>query len=108
MIKKNICLFQEYGLHGFVDRQHLRKLHKNMKKFGFQLDEYNRLKDKIYSLDMTLQLIRGPLHEKKCEIDQKRRQKDRSSSSSSSSRSPSSSPSPSPERTLKKRAAVQN
>lgn len=84
-----------------MNRRQLISLHKRAKKIGFDLNQYNALKDRAYELETTLKIIRGPLYEHKNRIERQKRE--RSSSSSSSSRSPSSSPSPSPERTLPKR-----
>lgn len=88
-----------------MNRRQLVSLHKRAKKVGFDLNQYNALKDRAYELETTLKIIRGPLYEHKTRIEREKRE--RSSSSSSSSRSPSSSPSPSPspspERTLPKR-----
>ncbi|KAK9302843.1 hypothetical protein QLX08_005254 [Tetragonisca angustula] len=96
---------QEYMLPDVMNRRQLVSLHKRAKKVGFDLNQYNALKDRAYELETTLKIIRGPLYEHKTRIEREKRE--RSSSSSSSSRSPSSSPSPSPspspERTLPKR-----
>ncbi|XP_029175046.1 calcium uniporter protein, mitochondrial [Nylanderia fulva] len=84
---------QEYMLPDVLNRRHLIVLHRRARKMGLDLNLYNALKDRAYELETTLKVIRGPLHEYKTQMEQKKRAR---SSSSSSSRSPSSSPSPSP------------
>lgn len=88
-------------------REHLIGFHKRAKKLGFDLQRYNMLKEEAHELETMLRLIRGPLHQHQCAVEQKRRERlhkfshtSSSSSSSSSSRSSSRSPSPSPERSI--------
>lgn len=86
-----------------MSRRQLITLHKKAKKMGFDLDHYNRLKERVYELDTILKIIRGPLYDYQQRIEQKKRERSSSSSSRSPSSSPSPSPSPSPERTFPKR-----
>lgn len=84
---------QEYMLPDVLNRRHLIVLHRRARKIGLDINLYNSLKERAYELETTLKVIRGPLHEYKTQMEQKKRAR---CSSSSSSRSPSSSPSPSP------------
>lgn len=86
-----------------MNRRQLISLHKKAKKLGFDLNQYNTLKDRAYELETTLKIIRGPLYEHKNRLERQKRERSSSSSSRSPSSSPSPSPSPSPERTLPKR-----
>lgn len=82
---------QEYVLQDVVNRRRLIELHKRARQIGLDIEAYNRLKDRAYDLESTLKVIRGPLYERRLQMEEKKRRY-----SSSSSRSPSSSPSPSP------------
>lgn len=94
---------QEYMLPHVINRRQLITLHKKAKKLGFDLNQYNTLKDRAYELETTLKIIRGPLYEHKIRLEQQRMERSSSSSSRSPSSSPSPSPSPSPERSFPKR-----
>ncbi|XP_012275178.1 calcium uniporter protein, mitochondrial isoform X4 [Orussus abietinus] len=97
---------EEYMMPDVLNRRHLLVLHKKAKKEGLDLNYYNDLKDQAYELETMLKILRGPLHEKKQILEQKRQNRDSSSSSRSPSSSPSPSPSPSPERSVPKKATV--
>ncbi|XP_050600815.1 calcium uniporter protein, mitochondrial isoform X1 [Bombus affinis] len=94
---------QEYMLPDVMNRRQLITLHKKAKKLGFDLNQYNTLKDRAYELETILKIIRGPLYEHKNRIMQQKRNRSSSSSSRSPSSSPSPNPSPSPERSFPKR-----
>ncbi|XP_033174255.1 calcium uniporter protein, mitochondrial [Bombus impatiens] len=94
---------QEYILPDVMNRRQLITLHKEAKKLGFDLNQYNALKDRAYELETILKIIRGPLYEHKNRIKQQIRERSSSSSSRSPSSSPSPNPSPSPERSFPNR-----
>ncbi|XP_063922541.1 calcium uniporter protein, mitochondrial isoform X2 [Zophobas morio] len=52
---------EEYILNDVRDRQHLLLLHKRAKKTGFDVNQYNVLKDQIAKLELDLRRLRDPL-----------------------------------------------
>jgi hypothetical protein len=52
---------EEYILNDVRDRQHLLLLHKKAKKTGFDVNQYNVLKDQIAKLELDLRRLRDPL-----------------------------------------------
>jgi hypothetical protein len=59
-VSTNILL-QEYILNDVRDRQHLLLLHKKAKKTGFDVNQYNVLKDQIAKVELDLRRLRDPL-----------------------------------------------
>ncbi|XP_068904054.1 calcium uniporter protein, mitochondrial isoform X2 [Tenebrio molitor] len=52
---------EEYILNDVRDRQHLLLLHKKAKKTGFDVNQYNVLKDQIAKVELDLRRLRDPL-----------------------------------------------
>lgn len=52
---------QEYILPDVKDRQHLLTMHKNAKKVGVNLDEYNDIKREIAEIEYDLRRLNDPL-----------------------------------------------
>lgn len=60
-LERLLFVFQEYILNDVRDRQHLLLLHKRAKKTGFDVNQYNVLKDQIAKLELDLRRLRDPL-----------------------------------------------